>query len=513
MTATKATHKIRVAAEEEHKADTAAVRFIDQIAQSEQPYRSLVELTADAVFCYEHNPPISTHLTLDEQINRLYEGVLVDCNDACAKVYGATGRDEVIGQKLTELFDTSGGSLDNLFKGFVEGGYRTIDGEGAEILPDGTKRYYLNNAVGFIENNALVRVWGTYRDITERKRDEQRLRESIERYELAVKGTNDGLWDWNIQTGEDFFSPRWKEILGYREDELAPTTNSLAELLHPDDRDRTLKAVEAHLTDRTPYDIEVRMRHKSGDFVWVRGRGQATWNEAGEPLRMAGSISDITAQRMAEHEAIAIGERERSRIGYDLHDGLGQELTGISLGLEVLAQTLVSEQSTHLQTVRNLREKTQDSISETRRIARSLSPGFASELRILEALESLASEVNQNSGVKCHVQCPNENDIQGADVKVHLYRIAQEAINNALRHGHPKTIELRYGHDGDTIYLEVLDDGIGIPAEHDRIEGLGLRSMRYRTRMVNGSLDVATRAQGGTRVRCSFNYSARSAEH
>ena len=99
-------------------------------------------------------------------------------------------------------------------------------------------------------------------------------------------------------------------------------------------------------------------------------------------------------------------------------------------------------------------------------------------------------------------------DVDDPEVAAQLFRIAQEGINNALRHGNAQNIELCYGREGDSAYLEVIDDGIGIPAEHDRVEGLGLKSMRYRTRLINGTLDVAAKARGGTEVRCSFKYSA-----
>lgn len=126
------------------------------------------------------------------------------------------------------------------------------------------------------------------------------LRESEERYARAVAGANDGLWDWNIQTGENYFSPRWEEIVGFAPSEIEPDIQSFTDLLHPDDRDRVFEAVHDHLQARAPYDIDFRLRHKSGDYVWVRARGQATWADDGTPQRMAGSIHDITEQKRAE---------------------------------------------------------------------------------------------------------------------------------------------------------------------------------------------------------------------
>lgn len=208
-----------------------------------------------------------------------------------------------------------------------------------------------------------------------------------------------------------------------------------------------------------------------------------------------------------ERAIVAASESERSRIGRDLHDGLGQELTGISFGLELLTKRLAAERSPHGQAAQELRAMVQSSISETRRIARSLSPGDWGNLGVSEALETLANEVNTHSAVNCRVQCSHGDDTHDPRVAAHLYRIAQEGINNALTHGNARSIDLRYRREGGAACLEVVDDGIGIPAEHERSEGLGLRSMRYRARMIDGSLDVEALAGGGTKVRCSFTYS------
>ena len=340
-------------------------------------------------------------------------------------------------------------------------------------------------------------------DITDRREAEEKLRESVERYELAVRGTNDGLWDWNIESGEASFSVRWKAILGYEDDEVSASANTPDDLLHPDDRDRVWNAIQAHLKEHVPYDLECRMRHKSGKYIWVHATGQATWNDAGTPVRMAGAIRDITEQRATEQEVIAIIESERRRIGRDLHDGLGQELTGISLGLKTLSEQLTRERSPHERATRRLTEMIQTTIADTRHFARLLSPGFSQEFRLAETLKALAAEVNGHSGLSCRVQCSDVDDAHDDDVATHLFRIAQESINNALRHSGAKTIELNYRRERNSLVLEILDDGVGIPDEEHRIEGLGLRSMRYRARMLNGTLTVAARARGGTRVLCS----------
>lgn len=130
----------------------------------------------------------------------------------------------------------------------------------------------------------------------------RQLQESKERFQLAVSGTNDGLWDWNILTNEEYLSPRLKEILGYENHELENIFQTFTDLLHPDDLERTTKVVNAHLEGRVPYDIEFRLRCKNGQYKWVHSKGQAVWDKNGTPIRMSGTISDITARRKADAE-------------------------------------------------------------------------------------------------------------------------------------------------------------------------------------------------------------------
>ncbi len=150
-------------------------RMEERMRRAELRLRSLIENTTDAVFCYEYDPPVPTDLPVEEQVRRMYDCTLADCNLVCAKSYGATSVEEVIGRSLTQLFGTTPHSLDKLFRALIEGGYRIIDGEATEKLPDGTERFFLNNGYGVVEDGHLCRVWGTFRDITDRKKAEEEL--------------------------------------------------------------------------------------------------------------------------------------------------------------------------------------------------------------------------------------------------------------------------------------------------------------------------------------------------
>ena len=141
------------------------------------------------------------------------------------------------------------------------------------------------------------------RDITSKKHVDQALHESQTRFELAVSATYDGIWDWNILTGEQYWSDHHLELFGLRPGDLTPTYDLWLSLVHPDDAGLVHQATCRHLETREPYDIEVRVRMKDGSYRWFHDRGQAVWDASGRPVRMVGSITDVTARRQAE-EAI-----------------------------------------------------------------------------------------------------------------------------------------------------------------------------------------------------------------
>jgi PAS domain S-box-containing protein len=128
------------------------------------------------------------------------------------------------------------------------------------------------------------------------------------RFHLAINTTKDVIWDWDIKTGNEYFAPRWCEILGYSNDdpELSHTFDSWASRIHPDDYNGVMESVKAHLEEGKPYDIKYRHRYKNGEYRWQQSRGKAVLDNSGQPVRMAGSISDI------HEEQVALGKLKES---------------------------------------------------------------------------------------------------------------------------------------------------------------------------------------------------------
>ena len=211
-------------------------------------------------------------------------------------------------------------------------------------------------------------------------------------------------------------------------------------------------------------------------------------------------VRDVTASTQLEREVVRAAEAERLSVARDLHDGLGQSLTGISLALRALARKLEQEHSKEVLFVMNLVGMTQSTIEQTRQYTHLLAPTMHGGL--FGALRALALEVSALYDVDCYAVCPRDEFPISPSVALHLYRIAQESVSNATRHGRARTIRIDCQTNEHTLVLEVNDDGLGIPASQARRDGIGLNSMHYRARMIGGSLRVAPGKDGGTEVAC-----------
>jgi PAS domain S-box-containing protein len=147
---------------------------------------------------------------------------------------------------------------------------------------------------------AALLILGLLMQRSRHGRAKEALSESEERYFLALAGSTDGLWDWDLLSETVFYSDRFREILGYPFEEFPATIDSFRSRLHPEDAEAIWTAIERHLQERVPYKVEYRLRTKSGEYLWFLARGQAIWNTEGKAIRMSGSIQDITERKQAE---------------------------------------------------------------------------------------------------------------------------------------------------------------------------------------------------------------------
>jgi signal transduction histidine kinase len=205
-----------------------------------------------------------------------------------------------------------------------------------------------------------------------------------------------------------------------------------------------------------------------------------------------------------EKEVLEISEREQSRIGQDLHDGLCQHLAGIEFRLLGLKQKLEGRLKNLAGETTELARLVRQAIEETRTLARGLSPVMLKAEGLMNALHELAMSTEKAFNVSCSLNCPSPILIHDNAVATHLYRIAQEAVQNAIRHGKPKFVVINLFAQNDRVVLGVRDDGVGLPRTPRKHKGMGLHVMQYRAGMVGGSFVVQREPQGGTSVICSL---------
>ena len=170
-------------------------------------------------------------------------------------------------------------------------------------------------ALGFLVFQRTSQLERALRQLTDEMAQSNRAKEALqkseERFALAARGSSDGVWDWNVLTNDVFISVRFKELLGYEAHEFEDKFAAFESHLHPDDRERVLAAVRDHVERRVRYEVEYRLRTKSGQYRWFVARGQAIWDDTGRATRMAGSITDITEHRLSEGK---LKEREAELI-------------------------------------------------------------------------------------------------------------------------------------------------------------------------------------------------------
>lgn len=254
-----------------------------------------------------------------------------------------------------------------------------------------------------------------------------------------------------------------------------------------------------------------QQRSYESDWTTRTGaRRRITWSTtvlpgaARGPAHVITTGIDITERKEMESAVLEISGREQRQIGQDLHDGLGQHLTGIAFMSKVLAQQLADAGAAQAPHAAKIVRLVNDAINKTRELARGLVPVFSDAQGLMSALQQWAVEVEDLFHVGCRFDCPQPILVTDVGVATHLYHIAQEAVNNAIKHGEPRQIVLTLARDGDTGSLVVEDDGKGIPEIPGSHPGLGLRIMSHRANMVGGSVDIRRRKPRGTVICCRF---------
>jgi signal transduction histidine kinase len=255
----------------------------------------------------------------------------------------------------------------------------------------------------------------------------------------------------------------------------------------------------ASITDITErkriQDDLVRARHELEIRVQERTAELAITNKT---LR-----SEMIERKRLEKSILDISEREKGRIAQDLHDGLGQHLTGVAFLSKVLERKLTEKSAPDASDAAKIARLVNQAINQTRELARGLLPVESGPKGLMSALQHLASEVEELFHISCHFRAEDVL-IRDMDVATHLYRIAQEAVTNAIKHGQSRQIVIVLSHYRDKVFLSIQDDGVGFAGRLDNKDGMGIRTMNYRANMIGASLDIKRNPGGGTVVCCTL---------
>ncbi|EDY20647.1 multi-sensor hybrid histidine kinase [Chthoniobacter flavus Ellin428] len=297
------------------------------LRKSEDRYRAFVGQSTEGIWCFEHETPISTHLPAEEQIDLMYRNArLTECNDVMARIYGHERSDQIIGAPLDSFAPREDPQNIAFLRAFIENRYRVVEWEMREVDKDGTPRFFLSNQTGIIEDGLLKRVWGTRREITERKREAELQAQQATRLRLAVSAASLGTWDWDLATQRVLWSPETERMFGLAPGTFDGTLQTYMSFLFPEDRERIgiiiRHALETPGETGTDYDLHIQ--RPDGTTRWLVARGAVLRDVTGKPVRMLGTVMDVTHQRLAEEE--------RVRMERKLQEGQKLESLGVLAG-------------------------------------------------------------------------------------------------------------------------------------------------------------------------------------
>ncbi len=339
------------------------------------------------------------------------------------------------------------------------------------------------------------------------------LAASEERFQLAVSGAMAGLWDWNPQTDEIYFSPHFKRIMGYEDSELPNERQAHFGAIDPQDFERVMQALTAHLEHRRPYDVEYRIRTKSGEVRWVQSRAQALWNEASVPHRMVGWILDITDRKHDEEALRAsreemrrlsahiqqVREEEKARIARELHDDLGQQLTALKMATSLLDHgTGDGRRWPSHGALTPIYTMIDELVQSVRHIAADLHPVILDDLGLIPAIDNLADEFSARYGIRVIRHIDPDAIEFNRECRIDMFRMVQEALTNVARHSGASEVILDIVRADPHCIVRIVDNGRGAPINGAKgRHSFGLLGMRERAALLGGEIRISTEPGAG----------------
>ena len=376
------------------------------------------------------------------------------------------------------------------------------------IRKDGNRVYTnLETSPIFDGDKNYVGAVAMVSDITERKKMEKILRESEERYSITLDAVNDGLWDWDVPSGDAFFSPNYYKLLGYAPEEFPANYESWRLLVHPDDIDSVEKKLQKSIKSDKGFEIDLRMKTKSTEWLWVSIRGKAVERDSlGTAKRMVGTLSDIK-ERVNAKKKIKESLEEKEMLLKEIHHRVKNNLMIIS--------SLLNLQSNYIKD-----KKSQDIFKESQNRARSMAliherlyrSADLKRIDFGDYIQSLSKDlfntyISDSSIIALKIDV--ENIFMDINTAIPLGLIVNELITNSLKHAFPNgrkgEISVGFHKKDEECEFTVEDNGIGFPKDIDyqKTESLGLQIVTNLTGQIDGKIEKHDK-NPGTEFKINF---------
>jgi PAS domain S-box-containing protein len=362
----------------------------------------------------------------------------------------------------------------------------------------------------------VVAVGVVANDITDRRLTEQALREQRTLLAEAQKVAGLGSWEWDPDTGRVSWSSELYRILGVQPQDLPPSFENYLERVHPEDRQQSGAMVARALMDSRSFSMLERIVRPGGEVRYLRSQGEVVRNERGKPIKILVACVDITEQRHSEsalrqaaqdlhgltRRLVQAEEAERRRLARELHDRVGQSLSALNINLDIISReshALTPALRQRLEDSLGLVDNTLQSIEN---VMAELRPPLLDEYGLGAALGWHAEEFARRTGVRVAVADRNPAESKNArpEAAVALFRIAQEALNNVLKHAKATDVRLEVSATDEELILDVQDDGQGFDPASARRGRWGMTTMRERAEAAGGQLHIASSPGEGTRI-------------